>query len=398
MDKKEFDYIDSELKKISIRDFKYEGNRASGEPIFAFERIVDENDSYCIVLDGSQDKEVEIQAETDYNSGANEYIDKLVSLNSWREAIEYLQNNSQKLAKDAEKKYLLNKQKLEKTAKIMGMTTPVAGKLERIARRILAFDESKFVSDMKEMSELKMQSEELYDKAENIGEEVQHVIWRVIHDGSVDESKKLLDTLSKYKKDDFAIPYFNYEDIMNRLRTNAFANKPISYKGYQIMLVPCKNGGNICGFQYIVSKNGNVIYDGSKSNSYSPVLDNAIANAKEYVDKQADDNGSTGRLLEAIGIANAKYVETGYEYKGKESYHKTVELKNDRYAIEEFAELAKKNNVTSADGIKVLEKRTDGYRQIGPEYDTTRFTVLEGWYIRLKIGNSEWSWGAGNTK
>ena len=92
MEEKDRKYVEDELKKISIKDFEYQGDRSSGSPIFAFEHVVNEDDSYCIVLNGETDNKVEIEAETDYNSGADEYIDKIVSLGSWKEAIEYLKN------------------------------------------------------------------------------------------------------------------------------------------------------------------------------------------------------------------------------------------------------------------------------------------------------------------
>jgi hypothetical protein len=125
MEKTDLDHIDSELKKISIKDFKYEGNRSSGEAIFAFEHVVSEDDSYCIVLNGVNDGNVEIQAETDYNSGGDEYIDKIVSLGSWNEAIEYLKRNIGKIVRKVEEKYEYHKNVKAKTA--------------RIARRAYAF-------------------------------------------------------------------------------------------------------------------------------------------------------------------------------------------------------------------------------------------------------------------
>ena len=118
MEKKDLDYIDSELKKIRIKDFEYQGNRSSSNPVFVFEHAVNENDFYGIVLNGENDKQVEIEAETSYASGADEYIDKIASLGSWKEAIEYLQNNVNKLVKDVEKKYEYHKKVKAKTASI----------------------------------------------------------------------------------------------------------------------------------------------------------------------------------------------------------------------------------------------------------------------------------------
>lgn len=118
MEKKDLDYIDSELKKINIKDFEYKGNRSSTNPVFVFEHKINDDEFYGIVLNGENDKKVEIQAETSYASGADEYIDKISSLSSWKEAIEYLQNNVNKLVKDVEKKYEYHKKVKAKTARI----------------------------------------------------------------------------------------------------------------------------------------------------------------------------------------------------------------------------------------------------------------------------------------
>lgn len=104
--KEAYEYADSELKKIKVNGFEYLGDRGSGDSIFAFEKIVNDEDSYCIVLNGSQNNgNVEIEAETDYNSGGNEYIDKIVSFGSWMEAIEHLKKNTSKIIREVEEQY-----------------------------------------------------------------------------------------------------------------------------------------------------------------------------------------------------------------------------------------------------------------------------------------------------
>ena len=389
MEPKVEQFIDGELKKVRVNGFKYVGKRENSKCIFVFERQVDENDCICLVLDGESDRDVEIIAETSYNSGEVEFPDKLATLGSWKEAIGYFQKNILTLVKKAEKIYEGHKEERSKTA----------SKIERIAKKIIAFDSRKFESDMKQMGALLGERNRLDEQLADIGGEVKDAIWKVIRRGTGEEASELLETLSKYSKSDFeGIPYFNFESIKIELKGKSVADKPIEYKGYEIRIVVVQNGMDAAGYQYVVSKLGRIIYDGSKSNSFFTKFEGAVSSAQEYVDKLVKDNGSTDKLFDELGIANAKYTKTYYEYEGKDDGSETMTLKNDKHAIDDFMNLVEKNHVTSAKEIKVLEKDTNGYRQIGPEYDTTRYTVLKGWYIRLKIGNDEWAWGAGNTR
>ena len=116
MEKKDLDYIDSELKKISIKDFEYQGNRSSEVPVFVFEHQVDNDFFYCIVLNG-ESKKVEIQSEVGKN-GKDERIDTLHTCDSWVDAIKYLKNNQHLLVTQTEKKFDEHSKKIAKTARI----------------------------------------------------------------------------------------------------------------------------------------------------------------------------------------------------------------------------------------------------------------------------------------
>ena len=153
MEKKDLQYIDSELKKIKIKDFEYVGMRKGSKCVFAYEHKVDDNDKYAIVLNGEDDRKVEIEAETDYNSGGDEYIDKILSLGSWQEAIEYLKNKEDKLVKSVQEKYEYHKKEKAKSAKVNNIASIVtAGYMDDTWTGDLTsdyrFDESRFSSDV----------------------------------------------------------------------------------------------------------------------------------------------------------------------------------------------------------------------------------------------------------
>ncbi len=122
MDAKGIQFVDKELRGIRLDGFEYKGLRKPSTCIFWFEHVVDDDFSYCIVLNGSENKVVEIQAEIDYRQ-QDERIDVLNDESkSWVEAIQYLKRNSHLLVKQVEDYFGKHSKEMEKAAKIKRIT------------------------------------------------------------------------------------------------------------------------------------------------------------------------------------------------------------------------------------------------------------------------------------
>lgn len=374
MEKKYLNYIDSELKKISIKDFKYEGNRSSGEPIFAFEHIVSEDDSYCIVLNGIDDGKVEIQAETDYNSGGDEYIDKIVSFGSWKEAIEYLKNNIQKIVRKVEEKYEYHKNVKAKTA--------------RIAKRICASDcASEVKGFIGELAEIAKKTNELKDKFDVLRKSM----WAVVDENDLASQKKLLEELNvKDAKLLDGFDYFRLDSLKNSLKIKISEKEPVSYKGFVIKVKRVST----YYFGYVIYKGNKKIYDSGDDGGWEK-YDEVVQYAKDRIDNYfaAGKDMKATEIMKYLGISTAYYDVFAYEYSGDANPQKTRHrLEDSEHALQSLVDLMEKNGISDAGQITVV-KKVQNEEWVNERYDSASYEIYKGWKIVLKIGNDTWEWG-----
>lgn len=374
MDKKNHDYIDSELKKINITDFKYQGDRSSGEPIFAFEHVVDEDDSYCIVLNGKVEGTVEIEAETDYNSGADEYIDKIASLGSWQEAIEYLKNNISKIVRKVEEKYEYHKKVKAKTA--------------RIAKRLFASDCSSEVKEfIGELADLARKTNELKDRFDVLRKSM----WAVVEEDDLDSQKKLLEELNgKDAKRLDGFDYFGLDTFKNSLKMKISEKEPVSYRGFVIKVKRVST----YYLGYLIYKGTKKIYESSDSSGWKK-YDDVVQYAKDRIDNvfAAGKDTKAKEIMNDLGISTAYYDVFSYEYSGDANPQKTRHhLEDSDHALQSLVDLMEKNGVTDASQITVV-KKAQNEEWVNERYDSASYEVYRGWKIVLKIGNDTWDWG-----
>ena len=373
MEKKDHDFVDSELKKAKIGDFKYIGNRKGTDNIFVYEKPFGEDDKMCVVLNGKDDKKVEIEAETSYKSGADEYIDKIASFGSWKEAIEYLKRNTAKIVGEVEDKYTYHQKVKAKTA--------------RIAKRICASD---CVSEVKafigELAEFESKRLGLVGKFKNLRESM----WTVANGDDTDEQKKLLAELDgEGAKLLDGFEHFGLVPFTNCLKISISEKEPVSYKGFVIKVKRVST----YYIGYSIHKDGRMIYEsnGGGFERYEDAVQYAKRRIDEYFSK-GDDKKALD-VMNALGISDAYYDVLAYEYKSDPNPQKTRHvLRDSDHALGDLVAMMEKNGVSDASQIHVVKKDPSEY-YVFDRYDSASYEVYKGWKIVLKIGNDTWEWG-----